>query len=128
MGGLLAALRLPLLVVGFSGAAFTVVTFAFTAANTVPTTKGGDGAAAITGFTVSAVVYTLNAASPQNIDAVDFNVDSVPVAGSKMKVKLVSGGAAWYDCTNVGAAVSCVTTAPQATVATADELRVIIAQ
>src|SRR5581483_226582 len=98
MKRLLAAWRAPLIVVGMSGIALTVVTYAFAAANTVPLTKAGDGANAITGYTVSNVVYTLNAASPQNIDQVDFNVDSIPPPGSKMKVKLVSVGAVWYTC------------------------------
>ena len=128
MSRLLAAGRVPLLVIGLGAAAFTVVTFAFAAANVVPTSKAGDGAAVISGYTVTAVVYTLNAASPQNIDAVAFNVDTAPVAGSTLKVKLVAAGATWYTCTNIVAAISCVTTAPQATVATADELRVVIAQ
>jgi hypothetical protein len=128
VGQLLAAWRVPLIVVGLSGIALTVVSFAFAAANTVPTTKAGDGEAAITGYTVSSVVYTLNSSSPQNIDQVAFNVDSTPPAGSKMRVKLVSGGSTWYTCTNVAAALTCDTTSPQATVVAADELRIVIAQ
>ena len=57
----------------------------------------------------------------------DFNVDVAPQAGSTMKIKLVAAGSTWYTCTNVTTALTCVTTAPQATVAAADELRVVIA-
>lgn len=128
MGQLLSAWRAPFIALAMGGVALLAVTFAFADANTVPTTKAGDGAAAVSGYTVSNVVYTLNAASPQNIDQVAFDVDTAPPAGAKMRIKLVSAGATWYSCTNAVAAVTCATTAPQATVATADELRVIIAQ
>jgi hypothetical protein len=119
---------MPLLVLVLAGVGLSGAGYAFAAANTVPTSKAGDGSGAITGYTVSAVVYDLNAAAPQNIDQVTFNVDSVPPAGSKIRLKLVSGGATWYTCTNAGTAVTCNTTVPQATVASADELRVVVAQ
>lgn len=101
--------------------------YAFTAANTVPATKAGDGAGAISGYTVSGVSYSLNATNPSNIDSVAFSVNTTPPAGSKMKVKLVASGSTWYNCTNVATALTCATTSPQATVASADELRVVIA-
>ena len=87
----------------------------------------GDGAATISGYAVSNVVYTLNGTDPQNLDQVDFDVDTAPKAGSTMKIKLVAAGSDWYTCTNVTTALTCVTTAPQATVVAADELRVVIA-
>ena len=128
MKRLLAAWRVPIIVVGISGVALTVVSYAFAAANTVPATKAGDGAGAITGFTISNVVYTLNAANPPDLDQVAFDLDSIPPVGSNLRIKLVSAGATWYVCVNVGAAVTCDTTAPQATTLAADELRVVIAQ
>ncbi len=103
-----------------------VGTYAFTAANTVPDTKAGDGSGTITGYAVSSVHYTLNGTDPSKVDAVAFTVNSTPVSGSTMKVQLVSGGT-WYTCTNVVTAVSCTTTSPQATVVPADQLRVVIA-
>lgn len=128
MSGLLIAWRTPLIALFLVGVGLSGAGYAFAAANTVPTSKAGDGTGAITGYTVSSVVYDLNAASPQNIDQVTFNLDSVPPAGSKIRLKLVAAGASWYSCTNTGAAVTCGTTVPQATVASADELRVIVAQ
>jgi len=103
------------------------VTYAFTAANTVPASKAGDGTGAISGFVVSTIKYNLNATSPQNIDSVTFTLDSTPAAGSTMKIQLDAAGS-WYTCTNSGANITCVTTSPQATVAGATNLRVVVAQ
>ena len=108
-------------------AAVVAISQALAAANTVPATYAGDGSGTISGYTVSSVVYTLNGTNPQNLDQVDFNVDVAPQAGSTMKIKLVAAGSTWYTCTNVTTALTCVTTAPQATTAAADELRVVIA-
>lgn len=104
-------------VVGVSG-------FAFTASNTVPDSKAGDGTGAITGYAVSAIHYGLNATDPTKADSVTFNLDSTPVAGSTIKTKV---GGSWYSCTNVAAAVTCATTAPQATVEPSTTLQVVVA-
>lgn len=95
---------------------------AFTAANTVPATNAGDGSAAISGYTITAVSYTLNGANPQNLDAVDFTI--APITAGTVEVQVTSGGS-WYSCTNTAGAVSCATTAPQATVLAADQLTVV---
>src|SRR4051812_440519 len=101
--------------------------YAYTASSTVPNTNAGDGAGTITGYVVSSVKYNLNAGNPQNIDSLTFNLDSTPVAGSTLKAQLAAAGS-WYTCTNVAAAVTCTTTSPQATVAAATQLRVVVAQ
>ena len=108
-------------------AALVAGVYAFTAANTVPASKAGDGSGAISGCVLSSVHYNLNASSPQNIDSVTFNLDSTPTSGSTIKAQLDAAGS-WYTCTNVAAAVTCTTTSPQATVAAATQLRVVIAQ
>ena len=82
-------------------------TYAFAAANTVPASKAGDGSGAISGYVVSAIHYNLNAITPTNIDSVTFTLDSAPVAGSTIKIKLVAAGNTWYTCTNAGTAVTC---------------------
>jgi len=120
-----------LLALGF-GAIVAVTVSGFAAANTVPASKAGDGAGAITGYVVTAasVDYTLNAADPRNIDQVVFDLDSNPVASSQIRIKLVSGGVTWYSCTWVAGPpvrATCATTAPAAPVLAADELRVVIA-
>jgi hypothetical protein len=96
---------------------------ALTASNVVPNTSAGSGAGTISGYTVSGVAYNLNAATPTDIDSVTFTV--APVAVSTVKIKLAAAGS-WYDCTDDDAgAVTCVTTAPQATVSGATELTVL---
>lgn len=81
-------------------------TYAFTAANTVPATKAGDGVGAISGYTVSSVEYTTDAADPSLIDAVRFVLDT---AAETVKAQInadstVTGSAdsAWSTCTNIG--------------------------
>lgn len=101
--------------------------FAFTAANTVPDSKAGEGTGTITGYVVDSVHYTLNAADPSKVDSVAFNLDAAPVAGGVVRARLVAAGT-WYNCTNVGVAVTCVTTAPQATTITSTALTVVVAQ
>jgi hypothetical protein len=101
-------------------------TYAFAAANTVPASKAGDGSGVISGYTVSAIHYNLNATTPTNIDSVTFTLNTAPVAGSVIKIKLVSAGTTWYTCTNVTTTVTCTTTG--APVSTADTLQVVIAQ
>ncbi len=101
--------------------------FGLTASNTVAATKAGDGSGTITGYVVSGITYSLNASNPSNLDAASFTLDSGPVAGSTLRVRLTAAGP-WYPCTFAGPAVTCSTTAPQATVASTDSLRVVIAQ
>ena len=101
---------------------FATAAFAFAATNTVPNTYAGEGASVTSGYTVSAVVYALNGTTASNIDSVAFTLNA-PAA--TVKVRLVTTGS-YYNCTNTsGNNWSCATTAPQATVAAADELRVI---
>lgn len=101
--------------------------YAYTNSNTVGTTQAGDGSGAITGYVVSSVKYNLNSSNPGNIDSVTFSLDSTPAAGSTLKTQLAPAGS-WYTCTNVATAVTCAVTSPQATVAAATNLRVVIAQ
>jgi hypothetical protein len=99
--------------------------YAFTASNTVPGSSAGSGLGAISGYTASAVSYSLNTSNPQNIDAVTFTLDK---AATTVKVQLVSAGS-WYGCSNTGGNNwSCTTTSPQATAATANQLTVVASQ
>ena len=100
-----------------------LATSALTATNTVPDSQAGDGAGNITGYTVSAVSYDLNATNPQNVDQVSFTLDSTPAAGSEIEVRLDASSSTWYSCVNVAADVTCDTTG--AAVVDADELRVV---
>jgi hypothetical protein len=116
-----------LLALGF-GAILSMAVSGYSAANTVPTSKGGDGAGTISGYTVSNIKYNLNSSDPRNIDSVNLDLDTAPPASSTKKIKLVAAGSTWYSCTNAGVTLTCTTTSPQATVAASDELRVVIAQ
>jgi len=100
-------------------------TYAFAAANTVPTSKAGDGNGVISGYIVTAVHYTLNGTNPATIDSVSFTLDAAPVSGSTIKIKLVAAGSTWYNCTNTTTSVTCTTTG--ASVTTANSLEVVIA-
>ena len=66
--------------------------YAFTASNTVPTTKAGSGSGAISGYAVSAVQYTNTA---DEVTGVSFNLDA---AAEKVTIQLDSTGGEWYDC------------------------------
>ena len=110
--------------VALMAGALVAGSYAFTAANTVPTSHAGDGSGTVSGYTVSSINYNLNASSPQNVDSITFSLDTAPAAGSTIKIVIASGT---YSCTNVSTAVTCDTTSPQATVAGITSLRVIVA-
>jgi hypothetical protein len=95
--------------------------YAFADANTVPATKAGSGAGAISGYRVSSVAYTLNSSNPSQLDAVTFTLDA---AAATVKIKLVAAGSTWYDCEVVtGNNWTCDTTG--ASVEAMDELTVV---
>jgi len=104
------------------------VVMASTASNTVPDSKAGEGQGTITGYDISTVHYQLNASDPSKIDAVTFKLDSAPIAGSTIKVKVGSASTSWYSCTTVTTAATCATLSPPASVAAANELKVVVAQ
>ena len=104
---------------------FATSAFAFAATNTVPATYAGEGASTTSGYTVTNVAYNLNAATASNIDSVAFTLNA---AATTVKVRLVTTGS-YYSCTNTsGNNWNCATTAPQVTVAAADELRVVASE
>jgi hypothetical protein len=104
--------------------------YGFAASNTVPGTNAGDGSATISGYTVSAVHYTLNATNPANIDSVSFTVAPAIPAGGTVEVKLVAAGTTFKGCTVTGGtSVSCPSSGTLGvTAAQADSLQVIAAQ
>jgi hypothetical protein len=105
----------------------TMAIYGFAAANTFAApTNAGDGAEDISGYAISSIHYNLNYATPVTINTVTFTATPAPTG--TIKIKLVDAGNTWYDCTNVGTAVTCGTAlAPLGlTVTTADKLRVVI--
>ena len=108
--------------------AFATVAYASAAANSVPTSKAGDGSGAVSGYTVTAVHYNLNTTNPGTIDSVTFTLNVAPVGSSSIKIKLVNAGITWYTCTNSGTAVTCNNgTTLSASVSSVDSLEVVIA-
>ena len=51
--------------------------YAYTAANTVPTSTAGAGSGTVSGYTVSSLHYALNTSTPANIDSLTFTVSPV---------------------------------------------------
>ena len=102
---------------------FATAAFAFAASNTVPASFAGEGSSVTSGYTVSNVVYTLNATTPSNIDSVAFTLNAT---AATVKVRLVTTGS-YFTCTNPsGNNWTCTTTG--STVAAADEFRVVATQ
>jgi hypothetical protein len=100
---------------------FATTAYAFAASNTVPNTGAGEGSGTVSGYTVTAVQYHLNATNASNIDSVTFTLNA---AATDVKIRLVTTGS-YYDCSNTLLDWTCATTSPQATVLAANEFRVI---
>lgn len=113
------------IVVAVTAIVMSAAIYAYAAANVVPSSSAGAGSGAISGYTVSAIAYGLNATTPTNLDQVSFTI--APVAASSVKAQLAAGGA-WYTCANTAGSVTCNTTLPQATVAAATQLTVVATQ
>lgn len=107
-----------------AGLVVALAAMGLAASNTVPGTRAGDGAGAITGYTVTNVAYTLNATNPQNVDSVSFKLDA---AASTVKVRLQSGGT-WYNCSYDSNTQTWSCNTPGQAVQPADELRVVATQ
>ena len=108
--------------------AIATTAIGFAASNTVPASKAGDGTGAVSGYTITNISYTLNATNSDNIDLVEFDLDTAPAAGANIELRLDStGGGIWYACTNLIAAIDCDTTVTtQATVLATDQVRVVV--
>ncbi|HUV16312.1 MAG TPA: hypothetical protein VMW28_07105 [Pelolinea sp.] len=105
--------------------AIATAIYSFAASNTVPSTYLGEGAGTISGYIVSNITYVLNSSNPSNLDEVQFTLDN---SASTVKIKLVAAGSDFYDCALNAGTWECPTTSPQATVVSADELRVIASE
>jgi hypothetical protein len=97
--------------------------YAFTASNTVPSSAAGEGSGTITGFTASAIHYTLDTANPANITGVSFTLAPAPTATATVRAALNAG--AYVNCTGpVSGTWSCPVTG---TVLAATSLKVVAA-
>lgn len=101
-------------------------TYGFANTNTVPAGQAGEGSGAISGYIVSNVVYTLDAADPTAFDSVAFDLDA---AASDVYAGLDDGsGIDWVSCVSTNAptdtAFSCNLTGVSVTVAGSTALHV----
>ncbi|MBI4789336.1 MAG: hypothetical protein HY782_20080 [Chloroflexi bacterium] len=102
--------------------------YGFAASNTIDTSGAGEGAATISGYTISGIKYTVNrAAGDSTITAVSFDVTPKPggVDANNVEARLKDSGV-WYSCT--GPTVnnwSCDTTGTTIKVKDADNLTVV---
>src|SRR5215207_3487843 len=77
---------------------------ALAAANTVPASSAGAGSGVVSGFTISAIDYNLNATTPTNVDSVTYvaTADSGSTDTSlTIYTRFVTAGS-WYTCTRTG--------------------------
>ncbi len=107
-------------------AILSVSAYAFAASNTLPATKAGDGTGAVSGYTVTSVVYTLNATDPSTLDSVEFDLGAAAATG-KVKAQLVATTGTWYTCTQVGVTTVWTCSTTGLTASSVDQLRVIAA-
>jgi hypothetical protein len=109
---------------------FTGLMYGFAATNSVPGSAAGDGSGTISGYTASAITYTLNAGDPTKIDAIKFTLTNTSGGSAPVTVRAqLSAAGAWYTCSLSGTTWSCDTTGGGgATVAGATLLRVVAAQ
>ena len=73
--------------------------YAFAATNTVPDSAAGYKANVVPGYTVTNIVYDLDAANPTVVDAITFSIapSSGTVVAAIVKLQTVTAGA-WTDC------------------------------
>ncbi len=125
---------LRILLVVIASMAIAGGAYAFTAANTVPSSNAGAGVGTVSGFTITNLHYGLNTTTPANIDSLSFTVAPVIPSTSSGKVLvqaiLSTGGPTTYQCTTntAGDTVTCPTTSPQLTAALLTSVTVVAAQ
>lgn len=110
-------------------ALLAVAGYGFAAANTVGINGAGDGSATVSGYNTTGITYVLNSTNPANIDSVSFTLTPQAATGAptSVKVKLVSAGSTWFNCTSSASTWTCLTGTSTSAVSV-DELRIVAAQ
>jgi hypothetical protein len=112
------------LVLAAALAAVATASYGFAASNVVPATRAGDGAAPVSGYTVTNVHYNLDASNPQQLASITFTISpAVPPAGT-VRVS-TDGGVTWGATCGTGSSITCTTSA---SVASVTGLHVVAAQ
>ena len=74
--------------------------YAFAAANTVPASTAGSGTSAVSGYTISGLVYDLDATDPSIVDAIEFSLSPDTGTDKALSVFIQTEAAgAWTACT-----------------------------
>jgi hypothetical protein len=128
--------RSPITIIAAVGIGLLIAggAYAFTASNTVPAGNVGAGSGAVSGYTITAMHYNLDATTPTNIDSLTFQISPVVPSTSTGKVvisaALSTGGPTTYTCTTdtTGETVTCATTSPQLSAALLTGVTVVAAQ
>ena len=122
--------RSRILIAGVLAAVGATAAFGFANSNTVPATGAGDGHTAVSGYTVTAVTYTLET-EPSLIDKYQFTLTPIGAnpAPTVVKAKLVAAATTYTTCTNsAGTTWVCDPAAGAQSVLSADDLRIIAVQ
>jgi len=115
---------IKVLIIGLIVFALATVTYAYAAANTVPPSTAGDGAGAISGYTVSNIAYTLDATTPSKIAKITFTLSA---AANVVQVS-TTGASPYQSCTIAGGTSVTCTFVTEPTVTAANSLEVIATQ
>ena len=121
------------LLAGFLVVILAVTTFAFAAANVVPESGAGDDTGTVSGYTISAINYTLLASDPSSIEKVVFDVNATgpgsPAPAADVQIT-VDSGTTWVDCTGpVGVTWTCTFAGgSESSVLAVTDLQVVAAQ
>jgi hypothetical protein len=134
--------RRPLVWVALSALGLVIVgRAAFAAANTIPVSSAGYASKAVSGFTITAIDYNMNATDPRNLDTVTFTAtadNGDTGTALTIRVRFNSATTDWYTCSRTGGVapahnISCTvdgtgTPAVQLTVANANTFDAAIVQ
>lgn len=96
---------------------------ALTAANGLSASGAGDGVAAVSGYTVSAIDYTLGA-DPATLDAVSIAVAPIPPGTAEIRVGL---DGSFYACALDGGTATCDVSGDPPALAALGDLRIVAA-
>jgi hypothetical protein len=117
----LAPKRLTPILVALLGVVL-IATLSNTASTAPSPGRHGEGAARISGYTISDVDYQFSDSDPTRIQSVSFTIQ--PAIAKRLRIRLVSTSDTWHECTTFNTHATCPTTTAAPTLATADELRI----
>lgn len=115
-----------LLLLGIFGL-LAVFTYGFAASNNVDPSNAGDGSAAISGYDVTGVHYTLDATDPSSVTSVSFDISPALPATGTARISL-NGGTSWLAAGSCSGTTTVSCTVSGVTVLSLSNLRVVAAQ